>query len=594
MNYGIGDILTLLGSLALFLYGMKVMSDALMRVAGDRMRNILASMTKNRLFAVFTGFLITSVIQSSSATTLMVVSFVNAALLTLTESVGVIMGANIGTTVTAWLITILGFKVSMSAIALPLVAFGFLLTFAKKKTTQDWGKFVIGFSVLFIGLQFLKDAVPDLSENPQMLEWLTKFTDMGFASILLFLLIGTILTVVLQSSSATMALTLVMCYEGWIPFDLAVAMVLGENIGTTITANLAALMANFNAKRTARAHFLFNIIGVIWVLILYVPFLKLIEKFVTRNGGASPFESAEAIPVALSVFHTSFNIINTFLLIWFVGLIVKLVKRMVKAKPEEEPEVDQPKYLSRSSMEYPQTAIQALLNESRRLFTGPAYKIMAHTINIRRGDIISEDKIKEVIEKSKDIIDIDIDDMYYTKVKSIYSSILEFATDTQSKFALSKKKTKAINNIKVANRYTVEAVKEAEGIQANIDKYMKSDNEYIRDEYNRLRRKLTKVMREIYLAINNTDPSMHLKALEKLRIKAKKSDILIDGKLDKLIRKDLITSEMAASLANDSNCVADICSHIIQAAELLYINEDTMLKGLDEIDVDEEVLEYEY
>ncbi|MBT8385637.1 MAG: Na/Pi symporter, partial [Bacteroidia bacterium] len=260
MQYGFYEFLQLFGSLGLFLFGMKVMSDSLMSLAGDKMRNILATMTSNRVYGILTGFFITSIIQSSSATTLMVVSFSNASLLTLVESIGVIMGANIGTTITAWLITILGFKVSMSAIALPLVGLGFTFTFAKKENIKNWGGFIIGFAVLFIGLQFLKDAVPNINDNPQMLEFLTKYTDAGFWSVLLFLFIGTLLTIVIQSSSATMALTLIMTAQGWIPFDLAAAMVLGENIGTTITANLAAIVANYHAKRTARAHLLFNII----------------------------------------------------------------------------------------------------------------------------------------------------------------------------------------------------------------------------------------------------------------------------------------------------------------------------------------------
>ena len=228
MNYGFTDLVALFGSLGLFLYGMKVMSDALMEVAGNKMRSILASMTKNRIFAVFTGFLITAVIQSSSATTLMVVSFVNASLLTLTEAIGVILGANIGTTVTAWLIAILGFKVSMSSIALPLVGVGFLLTFSKKGNLKKWGKFIIGFAVLFIGLQFLKDSVPDIKANPEILSFLQSYTSMGYGSVFLFLAIGTVLTLIVQSSSATMALTLIMCNEGWIPFDMAAAYGFGR------------------------------------------------------------------------------------------------------------------------------------------------------------------------------------------------------------------------------------------------------------------------------------------------------------------------------------------------------------------------------
>ncbi|KAG1658091.1 hypothetical protein GQR58_023136 [Nymphon striatum] len=274
MDYGLFDVLTLLGSLGLFLYGMKVMSDALMELAGDRMRNILATATANKYRAVLSGFIITAIIQSSSATTLMVVSFSNAALLSLSESIGVIMGANIGTTVTAWLISILGFKVDMATLVIPLVGFGFLLSLSKKKAIKQWGFFAIGFAILFIGLQFLKDAVPDIKANSEALKFLADYTSKGVISIFIFLVIGTLLTVVIQSSSATMAITIIMCYEGWIPFELAVAMILGENIGTTITANLAALVANYKAKRTARAHLIFNSIGVLWVLILYMPFFE--------------------------------------------------------------------------------------------------------------------------------------------------------------------------------------------------------------------------------------------------------------------------------------------------------------------------------
>ncbi|MCK4710872.1 MAG: Na/Pi cotransporter family protein, partial [Gammaproteobacteria bacterium] len=259
MTFGFTDLLTLLGSLGLFLYGMKVMSDSLMILAGNQMRNILATTTSNRVYALLTGFVITAAIQSSSATTLMVVSFVNASLLTITEAVGVIMGANIGTTVTAWLITILGFKVKMSAIALPLVGAGFLLTVSKNEKNRQWGYFVVGFAILFIGLQFLKDSVPRISNHPEVLEFLTEYTTMGYLSIFIFILIGTVLTLIVQSSSATMAITLLMCYEGWLPFDMAAAMVLGENIGTTITANLAAIVGNYHAKRAARAHLIFNL-----------------------------------------------------------------------------------------------------------------------------------------------------------------------------------------------------------------------------------------------------------------------------------------------------------------------------------------------
>ncbi len=582
MNYGITDILVLLGSLGLFLYGMKVMSDSLMEMAGDKMRSILATMTSNRVFAVLTGFLITAVIQSSSATTLMVVSFVNASLLTLTEAIGVILGAHIGTTVTAWLITILGFKISMSAIALPLVGLGFLLTFSKKKSRSTWGEFIIGFAVLFIGLQFLKDAVPDIKQNPELLSFLQHYTDLGFLSVLLFLLIGTILTIVIQSSSATMALTLVMCHEGWIPFDMAAAMVLGENIGTTITANLGALVANYNAKRAARAHFISQTLGVLIMLIIFYPFLRIIDSF-TQSSGISAFDSPAAIPVALSMFHTSFNVFNTVVLIWFIPIIVKIVKKMVPYEEEPEPELDQPKYLTDDALQYPQTAIRAMVDESKRLMEGPAYKIISHGLNLHREDIESDIKPKKLLKSSKEVIDIDIDDIYYSKVKNIYSKIVEYGSLIQTKLKLSGKNNEDVNKLKVANRYLVESIKDVAYMQDNVAEYMLSDNEYIQKEYDKLRKKVIKVFREINSTIEDKNPKKHLKKLEKLKEDVKASDVMIDGTLEKLIRKELITSEMATSLANDSNYVVDICRHLISAAELLYIDSDTILDSMPKV-----------
>ncbi|MCW8826480.1 MAG: Na/Pi symporter, partial [Gammaproteobacteria bacterium] len=359
MDYGFTDILSLLGSLGFFLYGMKVMSDSLMKLAGDNMRNILATTTSNRFYAILTGFVITAAIQSSSATTLMVISFVNASLLTLTEAVGVIMGANIGTTITAWLISILGFKVKMNAIALPLVGVGFLLSMSKEDMKRNWGLFIIGFSILFIGLQFLNESVPDIRNNPEALAFLAEYTTKGYLSLLLFLFIGTVLTLVVQSSSATMALTLLMTFEGWLPFDMAAAMVIGQNVGTTITANIAAIVANYNAKRAARAHLIFNLLGVVWILVIFYPFVEVIADIVENMEGSSPLVSAAAVPIALSLFHTVFNILNAVLLVGFLPLIVRIVERMVPEVIEPEIEFDEPKYLDQISMEYPQTAIRA-------------------------------------------------------------------------------------------------------------------------------------------------------------------------------------------------------------------------------------------
>lgn len=334
MDYSFFDLLRLLGSLALFLYGMKIMSEGLQKFAGDSLRKILTAMTTNRITGVLTGMLITALIQSSSATTVMVVSFVNAGLLTLTQSIGVIMGANIGTTVTAWIISALGFKVDISAFALPLLAFGLPLLFSGKSSRKSIGEFIFGFSFLFMGLEGLKGNAPDLSANPDMLAFVQNYTDMGFFSILLFLFIGTVLTMVVQASAATMAITLIMCANGWIDYHLGVALVLGENIGTTITANLAALTGNTQARRAALAHLMFNVFGVCWVLVLFYPFTAGVSWFVTDVMHVS--DPAVAVSFKLAAFHTAFNISNTCIMICFVPFIEKTVCAMIRTKQEDE------------------------------------------------------------------------------------------------------------------------------------------------------------------------------------------------------------------------------------------------------------------
>ena len=334
MDYSFFDFLRLIGSLALFLYGMKIMSEGLQKFAGDSLRRILTAMTTNRVTGVLTGVLITALIQSSSATTVMVVSFVNAGLLTLTQSIGVIMGANIGTTVTAWLISALGFKVDIAAFALPLLAFALPLFFSGKSSRKSIGEFVFGFAFLFMGLQSLKANAPDLGANPEMLAFVQNYTDMGFFSIILFLFIGAILTMIVQASAATMAITLIMCANGWIDYHLGVALVLGENIGTTITANLAALTGNTQARRAALAHLVFNVFGVMWVLVLFSPFTNAVSWFVTHVMKVS--DPAVAVSFKLAAFHTAFNISNTFIMIWFVSLIEKTVCTLIKPKVEDE------------------------------------------------------------------------------------------------------------------------------------------------------------------------------------------------------------------------------------------------------------------
>ena len=372
---GILQIFTLLGALGMFLYGMNLMSSGLQKAAGDRLRGFLTAMTSNPFKGVMTGLGITSVIQSSSATTVMVVSFVNAGLLTLAQAIGVIMGANIGTTVTAWLVSWLGFKADISILAIPLMILGFLFSNSKKNKRQNIGELIVGFCLLFLGLSFMKESVPDLNETPQVLEFVRSWAGHGFGSVLIFLVFGTVLTLVLQSSSATMAITLIMLSMGFIPFNMACAMVLGENIGTTITANIAAAVGNTQAKRAAMSHTIFNVFGVIWALIFFRPFLGLVGKIIEVLFGL-PNPAAEGFAVSgqntpdataalygLSMLHTLFNTINTLILIWCVKFIEKAVVWIIKTPKNQENETFRLKYISAGPLATPELAADQAFDE---------------------------------------------------------------------------------------------------------------------------------------------------------------------------------------------------------------------------------------
>lgn len=382
MNYSILDLLSLLGAVGLFLYGMKVMSEGLQKVAGDRLRNILSAMTRNRFSGLMTGFGITALIQSSSASTVMVVSFVNAGLMTLAQSMAVIMGANVGTTFTAWVIALFGFKVNVSLVVLPLIALASALLFSKKGKIKNVAEFIIGFAFLFMGLGLISQYVPDLQSNPEVFASLKHYASMGIWSVVIFMLVGLLVTIVIQSSAATFAIVLIMCAKGWINYDLACAVVLGSNIGTTITPLLASMSGNVAAKRTAMGHLLFNFLGTIWCLAIFIPFANFnawlteaigqgdpnaLYQFVTNLEANDPVTYnalfANTLPAehdavvqlgalqssvsfGLSLFHTTFNIVNVLIMIWLTGVYVKIVEWLVPSRKKGEEEEFSLKYIS--------------------------------------------------------------------------------------------------------------------------------------------------------------------------------------------------------------------------------------------------------
>lgn len=440
MNYSILDFLGLLGAVGLFLYGMKVMSEGLQKAAGDRLRNILSAMTRNPFTGLLTGCAITALIQSSSASTVMVVSFVNAGLMTLQQSMAVIFGANVGTTFTAWIIALFGFKVDVSVAVLPLICVAVVLLFTNKSKAKSMGEFLIGFAFLFMGLNMISDYVPDLQSNPEMFAVLRDYASMGFGSILIFALVGLVLTAIIQSSAATFAIVLIMCTKGWITFELACAVVLGSNIGTTITPILASMSGNVAAKRTAMGHLLFNLLGTVWCLCVFVPFASMnawlteligqgnpedLYSFVNNLEHTDPdiydhlFDNSlpaghdviakigamqMSVSFGLSIFHTTFNIVNVCIMIWFTKVYVKIVEWLVPSRQHDDEFTL--KFISRGLLNASELGI-AQAEKEMSVYAERVYRMvdMAQTLIHTKEKSEDFNKLYSRLEKYEDISD---------------------------------------------------------------------------------------------------------------------------------------------------------------------------------------------
>jgi len=424
MSYTFFDFLQLIGSLGIFIFGMKIFSDGLQKVAGSKLRAILKGMTTSRFRGILTGFGATTITQSSTTTTVMVVSFVNAGLITFIESTGVIMGANIGTTVTAWIIAVFGFQMQITPIAVSMIGLFFPFLFFGKEKFRNLAEAMIGFGILFIGLEFIKDAVPNIQDNPEMFAFLDSFTGFGFASLLIFVVVGTLLTLLTQSSSAATAITLVMLFQGWINFPIAAAMILGENIGTTVTANIAAIIGNVHAKRAARFHLIFNLFGVVWMILLINPFLLGID-FVMQNfipDVGSMFDDTQearaAATLGISLFHTTFNVLNVILLFGFVPAIIRFVERVQKDKDTAD-KAFRLQYISGGLMSSPELSI-AQAHKEIELFAKLVEKMHYSFSGLFFKKQKKQEKFLKKIEKREQItdnIELEVSD-YLTRISS--------------------------------------------------------------------------------------------------------------------------------------------------------------------------------
>lgn len=421
MTYSFFDFLQLIGSLGIFIFGMKIFSEGLQKMAGNRLKGILSGMTRNRATGVVTGFATTAITQSSTTTTVMAVSFVNAGLLTFVQSTGVIMGANIGTTITAWMVSLFGFKFQITPIALAVIGIFFAFLFSKNARFRNIAEAMVGFGIIFIGLEFIKGAVPDINTNPEMFAFLDSFTDFGYLSLILFVFVGALLTLLTQSSSAATAITLVMLFEGWISFPIAAAMVLGENIGTTVTANIAALVGNVHAKRAARFHFFFNVIGVLWMLILIYPFLHMMDIIIqyatgvtasvmdqdtidaVSDGGVLANTVRQNSTLAISLFHTSFNVLNVLLLFAFVPYLVRFVEYIQPDRGGDD-DVFHLRHISAGPMTSPGFSVEQA-NKEIQHFVGIVEKMHGMVHELLFDPSAKKEKLLEKISKAEDATD---------------------------------------------------------------------------------------------------------------------------------------------------------------------------------------------
>jgi phosphate:Na+ symporter len=398
------SVFSVLGSLTLFLFGMKMMSEALQKVTGNGMRRTISALSGNPVKGVLTGFGITSIVQFSSATVVVVVSLVNAGMLSLYESIGLIMGANIGTTFKSLIISFVGFGVNIERLFLPMIALALPFMFIRKSNYKAFGEVIIGIALLFFSLSFLRNAIPDLHQNMDLIIWMKEFTQFGFGSVLLFVLSGIVLTMIVQSSSAFIAFVFVLCQSGWLRFDLAAAMVIGANIGTTYTALLASLIANSTAKRAALFHLLFNLFGALWILILFKPFLSVIDQIVFLLQGTSSFVQLSAIPLGLSLVHSGFNLLTTLILIWFIPSITKLLERIIPLKREEKTQHTFTYFDSPIHSTSELSALQA--HKEIVLFaTNVQYMISSLPLLLREKNQSQYDQLYDSIKRTEDLAD---------------------------------------------------------------------------------------------------------------------------------------------------------------------------------------------
>ncbi|WP_309496105.1 Na/Pi symporter [Sulfurovum sp.] len=560
------DIGMIFGGIALFLIGMEYMEVGFKTFSGGILESVLEKSTNNTPKAIGTGFLATAIAQSSSLISIIIISLLTAELISLTAAIGVIFGSNIGTTATAWMVSIFGLKIKISVYAMPMIVMGiFIPLFLKSNSWKGIASILIGLGIIFLGIGYMKEGFETLKEGID----LAQYAMAGYAGIFLYVLVGAVATVVIQSSSATMAIIITALATGQIDYTNALALAIGANVGTTVTAVLGALKSNENGRRLAVAHFIFNITtGIIAIVFIY-QLAELVDYLAMHIG-------IENYTMKLALFHTIFNIIGVLAVSPFITVLVKYLQTLFVPKGQNK---GKQKYLDEAVLALPATALSAIIMETKHLYEN-AFDIIAHGLNIKKSNLLSSMELDEVTKDLHTNKSIDIDLFYNRWIKGLYGEIIDFSTKAQS--SMPPESIEELYKLKLANRDIVEAVKGTKHLQKNLLKYTFSRNEHIKDEYNNIRKGLAELLRNINTIATTQEEEVIILLLSKMKINAQRYDIITNGTLDKLIRKGLITNQMATSLMNDSDYAHSISKNLITMAEVLFIDINSDLKGLHE------------
>ncbi|UMB53292.1 Na/Pi symporter [Lutibacter sp. A64] len=556
---------TITAGIAILLFGMVLLEEGFQAFTRGPLQNFLKKATNKVYKSITAGAFVTALIQSSSLVSIITISFISAGLISLAGGIGLIFGANIGSTTTAWLVAGFGLKIKISALAMPMIIFGLIFSFQKSGTLKGLGNILAGLGFFFLGIFFMKEGFDVFSQHID----LTQYAVSGFLGVLLYTFIGIIITIVLQSSAASLVLVLTALSAGQIEYENALALAIGANIGTTITAILGSLKSNIAGKRLAGAHLIFNIITGLIALIFIYP-LATFVNFLSDLVHIAPTDYT----LKLALFHTIFNVIGVLIMIPFIQKLESFLLKFFNEKNSKD--INDPKYLNEAVLKYPDATISALVKETKFLYKNAVFEIVSHAVNIHREDIISNLKIKKIIKKSTKNFNVDIDNLYYKKFKLIYGEILRYATTAQNDLKLSKKQNNSITDIKIANRKMVEIIKDARELNKNLTRSFTLENKDLLNEYNSFRKKLTQVLRVIYLFRTEEKSKKYAEKLDNLKKKAKENIRQSNKSIDKLIRKNLISAEMASSLFNDNTNVNDMIKKLIEVAELLYGNKDSL------------------